>query len=72
MYPDLLICDMSRKPKKISEKLVHMPEFSKDLFITLNTGRQRVAVGDMIKWHTLRIQKHLVLDPSGNYIEDVT
>ena len=43
MYPDLLFCDMSCQPIKISEKVFHRPAFSKDLFITLSRGRQRVT-----------------------------
>ena len=51
MYPDLLFCDISCKYLKISEKVVHRPAFSKDLFITPSRGWQRVVEGYMIKWH---------------------
>ena len=30
-----------------------------------------MAACDVIKWHTLRIQMHLILDRSGDYIQDV-
>ena len=60
MYPDLFFGDMSRKPLKVSEKLVHRPAFSKDLFITPNKGWQRVAEGDMTNWHTLMVQMQLL------------
>ena len=49
MYSDLLLCDMSGKPLKNSEKVVHRPAFSKDLLITPSIGWQRVAEGDNIK-----------------------
>ena len=56
MYPNILICDMSGKPTIMCKKVVYQPAFSKDLFITPGRGWQRVAEGNVIKWHTLSIQ----------------
>ena len=67
MYTDLLFCDMSYKPLKIRKKVVHRPAFFKDLFITPSRGWQRVEEGDVMKWHTQRIQMHLFLDRSSDY-----
>ena len=43
--------------KKNNEKGFHLPAFSKDL---INNSKQRVAASDVIKWHTLTIQMHLM------------
>ena len=72
MYPGLLFCDMFCKPLKNGEKVVHRTAFSKDSFLTPSRGWQRVAEGDVIKWHTLRIQMHLFSDRSCDYIQEVT
>ena len=32
------------------------------------TSKQRVAEGDVIKWHTLRVQMHLFSDWSSDYV----
>ena len=71
MYPDLPFCDMSCKPSTIGEKVVHRPAFSNDLLITPSRGWQKVADGDGIKWHTLKIQIHLFFNRSGDSIQDV-
>ena len=71
MYPDLFFSGMSWKPLEITEKWVHRPAFFKDSFRTSSRGFQRVAEGDVIKWHTLRIQMHLFSNWSCDYIQDV-
>ena len=80
-YPNLwkliLICILiffflSCKLFKISEKWFTDLFFFEDLLITPSRGWQREAEGDMIKWHTLRIQRHLFLDRSSDYIQDLT
>ena len=47
MYPDLLFCDLFCEPLKISEKVAGL--FQGFIY----NCKQRVAVGDGIKWHTL-------------------
>ena len=63
---DLLFCDMSYKPLKISERGVQRPAFSNNSFKTSSTGLQRVAEVDVTKWHSLWIQMNLFLDRSGD------
>ena len=58
MYPDLLFWDMSFKPQKINEKVLHYLAFYKDSFLTPSRGLQRVAEGDVITWNTLSIKIH--------------
>ena len=48
------------------EKVVHRPPFFKDVLIIPSRGWKRVAEGDMIKWHTLRIQIYLLLNRSSD------
>ena len=48
--------------------------FSSILFFRgyIYNSKQRVAEGDLINWHTLRIQMHLFLDKSDDYIQELT
>ena len=43
MYPNLPFCDMSCKPSKIREKVIHQPAFFKDSIIILSREWQRVT-----------------------------
>ena len=66
MDPDLIFCDMFCEPLKISEKVASF--FQGFIY----NSKQRVAEGDVIQWHTLRIKMPLFMDKSGDYIQDVT